>query len=178
MRPEAAMPRSCFLALILLSGITASVSAEAPGALPFGLTRLHWGMPQNEAVTGFSALASPLEKPDDAPLVDRVSLFFGPYSWRACSFQIWTYFADAKLDRIVLESRGQDASCRADAYAELKAALGNPAANEKLDPEGRGHLNFRYMAGNTFVVLNDDRAGQRFEIALVQHDGPPMTISN
>jgi hypothetical protein len=112
-------------------------------------------------------------------MTDQTGRYFGPYAWQSCSLEIWAWFAQGKLDRIALESRGRDMACRAQAYAEVEAFRGQ-ADGARLDPQGRGFLHVGFVKGNTSAVLNDFRvAGSpRFEMGLSQRDGPGLTIFN
>jgi hypothetical protein len=173
------MARSSALAFAILLGTAAAAWPQAAGDLPFGLSGLHWGMAETDAIARFSALAPPMQAPRDAPMTDQTGRYFGPYAWQSCSLEIWAWFAQGKLDRIALESRGRDMACRAQAYAEVEAFRAQ-ADGARLDPQGRGFLHVGFVKDNTSAVLNDFRvAGSpRFEMGLSQRDGPGLTIFN
>jgi len=177
--PGLNMLRCSILAIVGLLAITGAARSQAADDLPFGLSGLHWGMAEADAVAQFSALAPAIPEPKDAPLTDQIPRYFGPYAWKSCSLEIWAWFAEDKLDQIALESRGKDMACRAQAYAELEAFRGDAAA-ARLDPQGKGFLHVSFAKGPTNAVLNDFRFPQnpRFELSLMQRNGPGLTIYN
>lgn len=159
------MMRSCFLACGMLFAMTGAVPSQ-DGALPFGFAKLHWGMSQQEAEVQFSSLAPPIKAPQGAPMTNQTGRFFGPYVWHNCLLEIWAYFGDGKLDRIVLESARKNEGCRADASAELGLTFGDATidANPWLAKSGMQH--FQYQKGDTTALMNVFSVGEDFELSL------------
>jgi hypothetical protein len=70
-------------------------------ALPFGLEKFHWGMPETEAAAIYPTLGP--NAPPDPTLSNMRSTGFKPVRWQGCDFEVNFHFAAVNGVRVLAE---------------------------------------------------------------------------
>ena len=84
----------------LLTAATGATAAQPTNTFPFGMETVKWKISYAEVKQILSPSIPEMRAPIGAPTTDQREYFWGPLAFKACTLQIWTFFANDKLDYI------------------------------------------------------------------------------
>src|SRR5215469_14938611 len=90
-------------AVSTIAMLTTPAAAQTGEAWPFGLENLKWEMSYEEVKAQLSGSIPEMMAPPGAPVTDQRGYFWGPLHWKDCVLELWTYFAEDKLDDIYIQ---------------------------------------------------------------------------
>lgn len=110
--------------------------AQPAETFPFGLDKLKWNMRYADVKAQLSPSIPEMKAPIGAPTTNQREYFWGPLPWKDCMLEVWTFFADDRLDYIDVKPRTGlvSDSCKTAMQDELVAHYGETARNEVVNP--------------------------------------------
>jgi hypothetical protein len=174
------MTARALVAAIVLMALPAMAQPFSQ-SLPFGLSQINLTMSSKELTDRISGSAYETVDPE-LHLTTLDTLFFTPYRWRDCAFDIRGYFAQDRLVRLELSMMSSQGACRSEVRAELQRQYGG------------GRFNFVRKFG-TSILWSDatatvsygdtdpnndpkNEALARVSIGFIQKGGAPLRMSN